>query len=129
MDETDTTRTELSNDELADAAGPDLSKLTKAQLIEQLADERARADKLGTRLVQMEDARDRRRASPENAFVITALVELHRETASAMPGVSTIRGRAVATTAPRYLEAARVLGDDLVESILGPSKPEAKPAR
>lgn len=109
-------------------ATTDLSKLTKAELIEEVQRARARGDELVAQVVRIEDRRERR-VSPELGFAITALIELHRETAHAAPGVSTVRGRnAPAPAAPRYLEAARALGDELVASILGPTS-ESAPSR
>lgn len=126
MPETDATKTDATP---AGDAGPDLTKLTKAELVEELNRARARGDELVARVVSMEDSRERR-VSPEHGFVITALIALHRETANTAPGVSTIRGRNAPVAAkPRYLDAARALGDDLVNDILGPVKSDDAPAR
>lgn len=62
---------------------------------------------------------ERRRARPEDAMVVTALLDLHR-TVEERQG-ATIRGRSPAL-GNRYLEAAKVLGDGLVDAILGPAK-------
>ena len=62
---------------------------------------------------------ERRCARPEDAMVIQALLDLHR-TVEERQG-ATIRGRSPAI-GNRYLEAAKALGDDLVEAILGPAK-------
>lgn len=77
----------------------ELAKLTKSELVEQLLAQRDAADRF-----EDEIARRRTSAGPEAAFAALALVEMHRATAHE-PGA-------------RYLEAARVLCDDLVKSIL-----------
>lgn len=61
---------------------------------------------------------ERRRARPEDAMVIQALLDLHR-TVEERQG-ATIRGRSPAI-GNRYLEAAKALGDELVDAVLGPA--------
>lgn len=62
---------------------------------------------------------ERRRVRPEDAMVVSALLDLHR-TVEERQG-ATIRGRSP-SIGNRYLEAARALGDELVEAVLGPAK-------
>lgn len=93
------------------APGPDLSKLTKAELIAELNAVLERAHDL-------EAARELSRLGPEaTAFAISALLDLHR-TAGTAQG-STIRGKKADGSAPRYLEAAKVLGERLCDEVLG----------
>jgi hypothetical protein len=61
---------------------------------------------------------ERRRARPEDAMVVSALLDLHRTVEA--KAESTIRGRSP-SVGNRYLEAARTLGDELVTAILGPN--------
>lgn len=56
----------------------------------------------------------------EGAVVITALLDLHRTVGAGSSG-PTIRGRK-GEQSNRYLEAARLVGDQLVNDLLGPSE-------
>jgi hypothetical protein len=111
-----------------------LEKLTKAELVERTQQARSEVEELRDVLA----ARDRvgaevdrhfaepmppRRARPEDAFVVSALLDLHR-TAGAERQGPTLRGRQPVAS-PRYLEAAKALGDELVDAILGPVQPKA----
>ncbi len=62
---------------------------------------------------------DRSRRRSDDAQVIQALLALHRAVEERQG--ATVRGRAAAA-GNRYLEAARVLGEELVQSVLGASK-------
>ena len=55
----------------------------------------------------------------EGAVLITALLDLHRTVGAGASG-PTIRGRK-GEQSNRYLEAARRIGDQLVDDILGPA--------
>jgi hypothetical protein len=61
---------------------------------------------------------ERRRARPEDAMVVSALLDLHRTCEA--KAESTIRGRSP-SIGNRYLEAAKALGDELVLAVLGPA--------
>lgn len=56
----------------------------------------------------------------EGAVIITALLDLHRTVGAGSSG-PTIRGRK-SEQSNRYLEAARRVGDQLVNELLGPSE-------
>lgn len=103
----------------------DLEKLTKREIIDRLVaveEDVAARDRVGEEVARhfAEPLRPPR-ASPEDGPVILALLELHKVTTAESRQGSTIRGRKAETTAPRYLEAARTLGDGLVDAILGPN--------
>lgn len=100
---------------------PELEKLTKRELVEQVLAQRDAADRYAARVDEL--LADRRRpaegrARPEDAMVVSALLDLHRTVEARAE--STIRGRSPAI-GNRYLEAARALGDELVVAILGPA--------
>ena len=125
-----------------DAAKPDagtdadrLAKLTKAELIEQVLSQREAADRLAGRVDELlareaapvnersyADRMERELRLPrggEGAVLITALLDLHRTVGAGSSG-PTIRGRK-GEQGNRYLEAARMIGDQLVNDLLGPS--------
>lgn len=109
-----------SADALAEAERAELSKLTKAELVDRVIGETAERRALALDFHEFRrEAADRRRARPEDAMVVSALLDLHR-TVEERQG-ATIRGRSPAI-GNRYLEAARALGDELVVAILGPAK-------
>lgn len=91
------------------ATAEELAKLTKAELVERVVG-------LTRRLDVADDLRrmERRRAAPEAAFAITALVALHRE------GLHDGAGDA------RYLKAARLLGDELVAGFVDEPEPRTE---
>jgi len=110
--------TPQGNADQTPALAADLSKLTKAELVEQLTAARARA-------LDVEAAREisRWRFSPEGAaLAVTALLDLHRTVGTGQG--STIRGRKPDGSAPRYLEAAKALGERLCDDVLGPVRAE-----
>lgn len=61
----------------------------------------------------------RRPRGGEAAVIVSALLDLHRTVGAGSQG-ATVRGRKPDGTAPRYLEAARAVGDALVTELLGP---------
>ncbi len=99
-----------------------LEKLTKSELVDLVQASLADAAETRNALTLARDAfaqhRDQRRARPADAFVISALLDLHRTVEA--KAESTIRGRSP-SVGNRYLEAARTLGDELVTAILGPN--------
>lgn len=102
-----------------------LEKLTKSELVDLVQLSLAEAAETRDALARTRDAlvqhRDQGRARPEDAMVVTALLDLHRTVGAEARQGSTIRGRKAESIAPRYLEAARTLGDELVTAILGPN--------
>lgn len=92
-----------------------LEKLTKPELVDRVL---AAKDDVAFLDGKLREQRDHRRARPEDAMVVSALLDLHR-TVEERQG-ATIRGRSPAI-GNRYLEAARALGDELVEAVLGPA--------
>lgn len=106
----------------ASKAAPDpraeLTKLSKTELVDRVLAAKDDVAFLDGRLRELNHAR---RARPEDAMVVSALLDLHRTVGAEARQGSTIRGRKAETTAPRYLEAARALGDELVTAILGPN--------
>lgn len=86
----------------AAAMAAELTKLTKAELVDRVIEQT---------MQRREGPRASR--SPEASFAIQALVDLHRASAhEGNPG--------------RYLEAAKHLGDELANSILGPDEGAAR---
>lgn len=124
----ETTDTTPDPEAPADAAPPtrafarllsreELAKLNKGDLLDAAVEATNFARDLADTL---DNDRSRSRAHRDvvpTPFTIMALLDLHR-TVGAAQG-STIRGRKPDGTAPRYLDAARVLGDELVADILG----------
>ena len=101
----------------------DMEKLTKRELVDELVVARASVNHLQTSVdrYRVELSERRREVRPEDAMVVTALLDLHRTVGAEARQGSTIRGRKADVIAPRYLEAARTLGDELVDAILGPN--------
>lgn len=106
----------------ASKAAPDpraeLAKLSKTDLVDRVLAAKDDVAFLDGRLRELNHAR---RARPEDAMVVTALLDLHRTVGAEARQGSTIRGRKSDVIPPRYLEAARTLGDELVTAILGPN--------
>jgi hypothetical protein len=85
-----------------------LEKLTKAELLDRAVELAARVDEMDARLDEALRGGNGKRVRPEDAFVVSALVDLHRAMLQA----------ARADDAARFLDAALKAGVPLVDAIL-----------
>lgn len=99
------------------ASRADLEKLTKAELVDllqsSLADGAETRDALARTRDALAHARDRAGARPEDAFVVGALLDLHRASLHANR-----------PSAQRFLDAALKAGTPLADAILGDAPTE-----
>lgn len=111
---------ETPDETLAQPPAADLNRYTKAELIQQLLEVTSRADQLADQLADQHHRRDARDGHPppvDSALCISALLDLHRTVGTASG--ATIRGRKANGFVPRYLEAAKHLGEQLCNQVLG----------